>query len=471
MSSSKHNSAPRPTYRSASPKAKDSMEHAAHEGAGSKADTRRTAHAAQPRKSSAHGNTKAEPAPGTIEPRQAADANRTDKDVRARTHGHRHGRLPFIIVSCIAVVTVASIIVWQFVKPITVNVNGTDVQIKDRTVQAAFEAAGEPAEAGDLYDIEGELLEEGGGEEVIVTVNDAVAELDDKVHEGDTLLFFNGGDTEEPSFTLTDQELEPEVIEEGTGPIYTVTQEGEAGICTLQVGEVSGKTVVIEVEQEATPWIYERWTPDVGDDKVIALTFDDGPSTEYTEQILDILAEYDVKATFFTIGEQIEGEGAELVLREYEEGHQVCTHTWDHASGDGNGVNLSYMTEEDQREEISKGIQAIADATGVEASTVIRAPGGNFPIEVWENVQDLISAQIIWTVDTEDWSEPGTEAIVASIEGASSGDIVLLHDGGGDRSETVAALEEALPYLIDEGYTFVTIDELMEYPAVEDEGE
>lgn len=394
-----------------------------------------------------------------------------DSKASRKNPAKKRSRLPLIIVCAAVVAAVAGVIAWELTKPITVTVNAVEVEVSGRTVQAAFEAAGEPAEAGDLYDIEGELLEEGGGEEVIVTVNDEIVEFTDKIEEGDVLLFFNGGDMEEASFTLENQELEPDVIEEGTGPIYTVAQEGVAGICTVQVGEVSGKTVVIEVVQEATPWIYERWTPDVGDDKVIALTFDDGPSTEYTEQILDVLAEYDVKATFFTIGEQIEGEGAELVLREYEEGHQVCTHTWDHASDDGNSVNLSYMTEEDQREEVSKGIQAIADATGAEASTVIRAPGGNFPIEVWENVQDLISAQIIWTVDTEDWSEPGTEAIVASIEGASSGDIVLLHDGGGDRSETVAALEEALPYLIDEGYTFVTIDELMEYPAVEDEGE
>ena len=393
-----------------------------------------------------------------------------DSKASRKNPAKKRSRLPLIIVCAAVVAAVAGVIAWELTKPITVTVNAVEVEVSGRTVQAAFEAAGEPAEAGDLYDIEGELLEEGGGEEVIVTVNDEIVEFTDKIEEGD-VLFFNGGDMEEASFTLENQELEPDVIEEGTGPIYTVAQEGVAGICTVQVGEVSGKTVVIEVVQEATPWIYERWTPDVGDDKVIALTFDDGPSTEYTEQILDVLAEYDVKATFFTIGEQIEGEGAELVLREYEEGHQVCTHTWDHASDDGNSVNLSYMTEEDQREEVSKGIQAIADATGAEASTVIRAPGGNFPIEVWENVQDLISAQIIWTVDTEDWSEPGTEAIVASIEGASSGDIVLLHDGGGDRSETVAALEEALPYLIDEGYTFVTIDELMEYPAVEDEGE
>ena len=375
--------------------------------------------------------------------------------------------LPLIGAGIVLLVALGIYLHWDFTRPITVYVNGTEVEITERTVQAAFEAAGSPAHAGDLYDIEGELLEEEGGGEIVVAVNNKVSSFDKKVSEGDELVFMNGDDTEEPSVTLEDQEIEPEIIEEGTGAIYTVVQEPQAGAGTVQYGTVSGKTIVLEVEQEAVDGIYLRWTPDTGDDKVIALTFDDGPHSTYTEQILDILAEYGVKATFFTIGEQITGTGAELVLREYEEGHQVCTHTWDHASGSGNGVNLSYMTEEEQREEVTQGIQAIADAIGTEASTVMRAPGGNFPIEVWRNVEDLISAQITWTIDTEDWSQPGTSSIIASIESARSGDIVLMHDGGGNRSQTVEALKTALPYLISQGYTFVTIDELMEYPAKE----
>ena len=109
-------------------------------------------------------------------------------------------------------------------------------------------------------------------------------------------------------------------------------------------------------------------------------------------------------------------------------------------------------------------IQAIADVTGQEASKVIRAPGGNFPTEVWMNVEDLVTAEIGWDIDTEDWRQPGADAIATALKNATPGDVILMHDGGGDRSQTVKALKEALPYLREQGYSFITIDELMKYP-------
>ncbi|MBQ9691159.1 MAG: polysaccharide deacetylase family protein, partial [Eggerthellaceae bacterium] len=208
---------------------------------------------------------------------------------------------------------------------------------------------------------------------------------------------------------------------------------------------------------------------DVHGEKVLALTFDDGPWPETTDQILDILKEYNIKATFFVIGNQIHDAGAESVKRAYAEGHQICTHSYSHASGSGQGVNLGYMSSEERIAEIQKGLDAIADVTGKPASSVIRAPGGNFSLDVWKDVENLVSAEIGWDIDTQDWSRPGIDSIVSSLKSVTPGDIVLMHDGGGDRSQTVAALKEALPYLIEQGYTFVTIDELLEYGFVEKE--
>lgn len=405
-------------------------------------------------------------APGRSPAIEAAGASGEAADAQfPSARAHSRSRALALVAVAAAVVIFAAVAAWQLAAPITVTVNDVDVRISQRTVQAAFEAADEPASAGDLYDIEGALLKEGGGEDIVVTVNGEAADFDDALKAGDVLVFTDGGDAEEPS-TLGYQTIEPPIEEDGAGPIFSIVQEGEAGLAAVQYGEVSGKSIVLEVIKPAVARVYERWTPDVGDDKVIALTFDDGPSDEYTAEVLDVLAEYGVTATFFTIGRRVATEtGAELVQRAAAEGHQICTHTWDHAAGNGRGVNLSYMTAEEQREEVSLGIEAVAEATGGEASTVIRAPGGNFPLEVWQNVEDLISAQVTWTVDTKDWTEPGVDAIVEELESVQPGDIVLLHDGGGDRSQTVEALEIALPYLIEEGYRFVTIDELMEYPA------
>lgn len=124
-----------------------------------------------------------------------------------------------------------------------------------------------------------------------------------------------------------------------------------------------------------------------------------------------MLRDNGAKATFFTVGNRISGNGVDTVKREVAEGHQVATHTWDHAAGDGQSVNLSYMSAEQQREEVTKGFQAIEDATGQKPSFVMRAPGGNFPTEVWSNVEDLVVADIGWDVDTTDWKRPEASRI------------------------------------------------------------
>ena len=142
----------------------------------------------------------------------------------------------------------------------------------------------------------------------------------------------------------------------------------------------------------------------------------------------------------------------------------MCTHSWDHAAGSGQGVNLSFMSVDEQRAEIEQGLKAISDATGAEASRVIRAPGGNFPLEVWRNVEDLVDADIGWDIDTLDWKRPGAKKIASQIKAATPGDIILMHDGGGDRSQTAEALKTALPYLKEQGFRFVTMDEMLQYP-------
>ena len=139
---------------------------------------------------------------------------------------------------------------------------------------------------------------------------------------------------------------------------------------------------------------------------MVALTFDDGPWPESTAAVLDVLADQGAKATFFTVGNRIDGEGVDLVKRAAAEGHQICSHSFDHAAGDGQSVNLGYMTPEDQVAEVQKGYEAIEAATGAEASHVFRTPGGNYGEGVMRNVGPLISAEIGWNIDSQDWRKP-----------------------------------------------------------------
>lgn len=349
--------------------------------------------------------------------------------------------------------------------PISVTVNGQQVRLSgDKTLQAALDESGIVPVPGNLVDIEGEVIAEGQGTPYLATINGQ--QTDDAqaaVADGDTLAFADGADVEEPS-TTEDRSVEANPVDAGYGPIHALETQGTPGISSVKTGQTSGKEVVVEVKQEPEDRVYRRSYPDTGDDKAIALTFDDGPWENSTAAILDILRDHGAVATFFTVGQRISGEGVDLVKREYAEGHQICTHTWDHASGSGQGVNLGFMTADEQRTEIEKGRQAIADATGAEANRIMRAPGGNFSLDVWRNVEDLIDADIGWDIDTLDWKRPGAATIAARIKGATPGDIILMHDGGGDRLQTAEALRDALPYLKDQGFRFVTIDEMMKFP-------
>lgn len=393
------------------------------------------------------------------EPLFDAPAADIGKSVRRRRSLARAG-----VVALAAAIVVGVVFFAISAAPITVNVNGADVQISgSKTVQKAFEAAGEPAKAGNYVDVEGAVLEEGKGYRFSFAVNGQPGtDPDSKLNAGDAVVFSDGGNIEEDA-DITQEAIPCEVTDKGYGPIHVVENPGSDGVKTTKTGKVSGKTVT-QTTSEPQDRLYRRYYPDTNGEKVIALTFDDGPWDTYTAEILDILKENGAKATFFTVGNRISEDGVELVKREAAEGHQVCTHTWDHAAGSGQGVNLSFMPRDEQREEITKGMEAISNATGQEASTVIRSPGGNFPTEVWRNIDDLVTAEIGWDIDTEDWRRPGADAIEKAIKSATPGDVILMHDGGGDRSQTVKALRSALPYLKEQGFTFITIDELMKYP-------
>ena len=178
--------------------------------------------------------------------------------------------------------------------------------------------------------------------------------------------------------------------------------------------------------------------------------------------MLNVLEQNNAKATFFTIGSQIASTPAPL-KRAKEMGCQVCTHTWDHAAGSGEGVSINKMGADEQVQEVQKGYAAIKDVLGEEPAHILRAPGGNFFGDSISILWDYVDAEIGWDVDTEDWKRPGTEAIYNMIMSAKPGQVVLMHDGGGDRSQTVEALKQALPKLAEQGYKFITVDELLSY--------
>lgn len=181
-----------------------------------------------------------------------------------------------------------------------------------------------------------------------------------------------------------------------------------------------------------------------GRGRTMVLTFDDGPDPRYTPHILDTLAEYDVRAMFFVCGEMAV-DNQDLLARMADEGHVVGNHTWSHPL-------LTRLSRSRIRSEMERTCDVIEDAYG-ERPEWFRAPYGAWNRAAFQLGADLGMEPLAWSVDTLDWTTPGTRRIVGRVEsGAAPGVVVLSHDAGGDRSQSVRALRDYLPHLIDSGY-------------------
>jgi peptidoglycan-N-acetylglucosamine deacetylase len=185
-----------------------------------------------------------------------------------------------------------------------------------------------------------------------------------------------------------------------------------------------------------------------GGPKVIALTIDDGPSPLYTPQVLRILEKYHVTASFSMIGENVTYY-PEIAREVADAGHLIVNHTWNHA-------DLALLTTAQTRTEIASASDAIHTAVG-KTPTMFRAPYGAWSRAALEFCASEHLTPLDWSVDPRDWATPGVREIVTNImANTRRGSIILEHDGGGNRAETVAALKIVIPRLLDEGYRFTT---------------
>lgn len=182
-------------------------------------------------------------------------------------------------------------------------------------------------------------------------------------------------------------------------------------------------------------------------ENIVAITFDDGPRRRTTEKLLDGLQERNVKATFFLIGKNIEGN-EDLIQRMYNEGHLIGNHTFSH-------VQLSTITHEKALQEIKDTNNKIWEITGY-MPKYIRPPFGSYSDKL---NMEIDMTPVLWSVDPRDWNTKNCNVVVKSVvEKVKSGDIILLHD---IYDSSVTAALEIIDQLKAKGYVFVTVDELI----------
>ncbi|WP_081750250.1 polysaccharide deacetylase family protein [Paenibacillus massiliensis] len=186
--------------------------------------------------------------------------------------------------------------------------------------------------------------------------------------------------------------------------------------------------------------------------KMVALTFDDGPDRTYTEAVLDVLKEYNVKGTFFVIGGQVK-QYPDTMQRMVREGHEVGNHSWSHP-------HLTKLSKEKIHNELANTDKVIREISGV-TPRLMRPPYGATSVQVKKEIQAAGHVQALWDVDTRDWTSPSVAEILKAVKSNSSNKItVLMHSGGGKRENTVKALPQIINYYKSQGYTLVTMSQL-----------
>ncbi|MGL5750197.1 MAG: polysaccharide deacetylase family protein [Paraclostridium sp.] len=188
------------------------------------------------------------------------------------------------------------------------------------------------------------------------------------------------------------------------------------------------------------------------DKKYLAITFDDGPHPKETDEVLDILKKYDVKATFFIAGKHANWYNKPL-KRTYAEGHEIGNHTFSHP-------DISNLSNEQLENEIIKCEEELIKVTG-EKPKLFRPPYGSYRQKELSQIANKLEYKVVlWTtVDAKDWKNPGAQNIAnVIINNAKNGDIILLHDYA--TQDTVKALDIFIPEMQKKGYKFVTVSEL-----------
>jgi peptidoglycan/xylan/chitin deacetylase (PgdA/CDA1 family) len=225
-----------------------------------------------------------------------------------------------------------------------------------------------------------------------------------------------------------------------------------ASLWTAQAGSVNGsspgKTASAARSAAVTPVATTIVHASDKGARGINITVDDGPDPVWTPQVLDVLREYGVKATFCMVGTQARAH-PDLVKQVVAAGHRLCDHSVSH------DTTMDKKSEAYQSQEILGAERMITEASGGVRPMYYRAPGGAFTPYSRRLAASRGMRPLGWNVDSKDFERPGTDAIVATVERElPNGPTLLFHDAGGDRSQTVAALRRVLPWLEQQGYSF-----------------
>lgn len=357
----------------------------------------------------------------------------------------------------LAIAGIAILVNLWLSRPLSINVSNQVQEVPaNASLLYVYEMYATPVEPGDLVDVTGEVIQAGAGAVFSAIVDGQV--LDENaanayhLQPNDVIEFKDGTNTIEPYAVSDTSQVAPQLVMDGDhGSVAYVSQWGYPGVSEHRIGQRSHKEADVVCEQPTNCVVSVRNIEPPEGSKLVALTFDDGPSS-FTPSYLDILQQYGAHATFFELGLQIEKDGAGCDLVR-DSGNGMGTHTYGHKF-------LTRLSAQDLQDQLRWGLDEL-EQHGV-YTTMLRPPYGDFDAQTWLDSAGIISSSITWTQDSQDWSLPGASAVVEhALSNIKSGSIILMHDGGGDRQQDIEALPQIISTLQNEGYRVVSVQELL----------
>lgn len=394
--------------------------------------------------------------------KEAQYLRRTQGFGGSRRPGHGYGGndrrvYALIMVGCAFLLFVASI-VWYANRSVDITLNGASVKVRINSgIERVISDQELEPEPGDLLAVDDEVLEKGGGTAYTVTLDGKKVsgkKLASVQLEGGEELTIEDGENVYEDHEVDATTIEPTLTVEGTGPVRYVETWGKAGRSEVWTGGKTGKVVDKGVVEEPVNALVKCASvlPSKKGEKYVALTFDEGPSG-HTEEIIRILQEKGVKATFFVSGDKVASNTA-AVRAIAESGNEIGANAY-------SDVDLRELDGPGLRDQITRGFEAVSDATGT-STALLRPPFGEFSNENWAAAMDLVSVVVTWNVDSGDWLLQGADSVVETVMGSvGNGDIVLLTDNDATASQTVEALPRLIDRLLESGYKLVTVSELI----------
>ena len=356
---------------------------------------------------------------------------------------------PLLAIAIPVVYLMLELTLFRSAQMLPARVNGRFILARSgSTVATALKQSGYRPRQGDLLDAKGRLLLAGGGTTPRLWANGKATRGNSRLAREGVIRFRQGQDVRlsaKKTFSL----VPAPVRNVGAGKYLKVENLGKPGKRERIIMATGGAVISDKVLVEPQPAVLIRSARKPS--KVAALTFDDGPDPPYTEQIIQSLRRYHVPGTFFVVGHNAQ-EHPEMLRLMRRLGYEVENHSFSHS-------RMDHFPPEAVAAELDATRDIIQQYRG-SAPKWFRPPYAAYGGPVYDMLTQRGYGLALWNVDSEDWKAPNDQAIYDKVVSTLQPEaVILMHDGGGDRSKTVAALPRVIEYLQKQGYAFVSLDQ------------